>query len=148
MLKRVLFTMLWAAVSMLSVHAQTGLEIDKAFERYGHEKGCKMVEMYDARLRGYQLHVYKSLTYKKQGDAVDALLKADRKQAKKIREVVEDGRITGGYYMMPTLPSGMERYILFSNGSRGEGSLIYIEGHITPSDIMKLCYTRTLKQKH
>ncbi len=140
--------MLWAAVSMLSVHAQTGLEIDKAFERYGHEKGCKMVEMYDARLRGYQLHVYKSLTYKKQGDAVDALLKADRKQAKKIREVVEDGRITGGYYMMPTLPSGMERYILFSNGSRGEGSLIYIEGHITPSDIMKLCYTRTLKQKH
>ncbi len=148
MLKRVLFTMLWAAVSMLSVHAQTGLEIDKAFERYGHEKGCKMVEMYDARLRGYQLHVYKSLTYKKQGDAVDALLKADRKQAKKIREVVEDGRITGGYYMMPSLPSGMERYILFSNGSRGEGSLIYIEGHITPSDIMKLCYTRTLKQKH
>ncbi len=140
--------MLWAAVSMLSVHAQTGLEIDKAFERYGHEKGCKMVEMYDARLRGYQLHVYKSLTYKKQGDAVDALLKADRKQAKKIREVVEDGRITGGYYMMPALPSGMERYILFSNGSRGEGSLIYIEGHITPSDIMKLCYTRTLKQKH
>ncbi len=148
MLKRVLFTMLWAAVSMLSVHAQTGLEIDKAFERYGHEKGCKMVEMYDARLRGYQLHVYKSLTYKKQGDAVDALLKADRKQAKKIREVVEDGRITGGYYMMPALPSGMERYILFSNGFRGEGSLIYIEGHITPSDIMKLCYTRTLKQKH
>ncbi len=148
MLKRVLFTMLWAAVSMLSVHAQTGLEIDKAFERYGHEKGCKMVEMYDARLRGYQLHVYKSLTYKKQGDAVDALLKADRKQAKKIREVVEDGRITGGYYMMPALPSGMERYILFSNGLRGEGSLIYIEGHITPSDIMKLCYTRTLKQKH
>lgn len=133
---------------MLSVHAQAGLEIDKAFERYGHEKGCKMVEMYDARLRGYQLHVYKSLTYKKQGDAVDALLKADRKQAKKIREVVEDGRITGGYYMMPALPSGMERYILFSNGFRGEGSLIYIEGHITPSDIMKLCYTRTLKQKH
>ncbi len=143
MLKRVLFTMLWTAVSTLSVQAQSGLEIDKAFERYGHEKGCKMVEMYDARLHGYQLHVYKSLTYKKQGKTVDALLKVDRKQAKKIREVVEDGRITGGYYQMPPLPSGMERYILFSNGSGGQGSLIYIEGNMKPGDIMKLCYTRT-----
>lgn len=142
MMKRLLFTVLWTTISILTVHAQTGLEIDRAFTRYGHEKGCKMVEMYDARLRGYQLHVYKSLTYKTQGKAIDALLKTDRKRAKKIREVVEDGHITGGYYMMPTLPSGLERYILFSNAAGGRGALIYIEGNIKPDDIMKLCYTR------
>ena len=44
--------------------------------------------------------------------------------------------------MMPTRPSGMERYILFSNAAGGRGALIYIEGHIKPDDIMKLCYTR------
>lgn len=143
-MKRILLTLLWMTSFITAAQAQEGLEIDKAFTRYGNAVGSKMVEMNDAKVRGYKLHRYKSLTYRSQGDDIDKLLKADRKRAKKIREVVEDGRITGGYYMMAPLPSGLQRYVLFNNGSRGRGAIIYIEGNIKPNDILQLFYTRKI----
>lgn len=124
------------------LEAQTGLHVQKAFERFGHAKGCKMVEMHDATLKGYQLHVYKSLTYKKIGKEIEAYLKEDKQKAKKIREVVENGRITSGYYMMPPLEKGMNRYVLFSDPGKENGAIIYIEGRLEPDDIMKLCYSK------
>ncbi len=135
-----LTTMLFAISMMAS--AQEGLNVAKVFERFGHAKNCKMVEMNDAKLRGYELKVYKSLTYKKIGSSIDTYLKADRVKAKKIREVVEDGRITSGYYMMPQATKGINRYILFSKTDALRGTVIYIEGALSPDDIMKLCYSR------
>lgn len=122
------------------LRAQEGLQIDKVFSMFSHSKGCKMVEMHDAKLKGYQLHIYKSLSYKKIGGSVETYLKEDRKKARKIREVVENGRITSGYYMMHPLGNGMNRYILFSNPGKSNGAIIYIEGRLGPEDIMKLCY--------
>lgn len=124
------------------LRAQTGLHIDNAFRLFGHAKGCKMVEMHDATLKGYRLHVYKSLSYKKTDGSIKAYLKEDRRKAKKIREVVDNGRITSGYYMMRPLENGMNRYILFSNHGKSSGTVIYIEGRLDPEDIMKLCYAR------
>lgn len=126
----------------VSLKAQTGLHIEKAFTQFGSTKGCKMVELHDAKLKGYQLHVYKSLSYKKIGDKIEAYLKEDKKKARKIREVVENGRITSGYYMMQPLENGMNRFILFSHLSRGNGAIIYIEGRLGPDDIITLCYVR------
>lgn len=143
-MKQLLLTGLWVLFATTAAHAQEGLEINKAFARYGNAQGCKMVEMNDAKVRGYKLHVYKSLTYRSQGDDIDQLLKADRKHAKKIREVVEDGHITGGYYMMTPLASGMQRYVLFGKGPRNQGAIVYIEGNIKPSEILQLCYTRKI----
>ncbi len=127
---------------VLPVNAQEGLQVDKIFQRFGHAKGCKMVEMNRVRLRGYQLHVYKSLTYKKIGASVDYYLAEERKKAKKIREVVEDGRIVSGYYMMPPLSKAVNRYVLFSKAGDANGTVIYIEGDLSPDDIMKLCYSK------
>lgn len=125
-----------------TVLAQSGLNVDKAFSLYGHAHGCKMVEMHDAQLHGYRLHVYKALTYKKIGSSIETYLKADRKRAKKIREVVTNGQIESGYYMMNPTQDDMNRYILFSNGSNSSGAVIYIEGNLSPDDILKLCYSR------
>lgn len=130
--------MLTAAVAV----AQTDLGISKAFDRYGHSKGCRMVEMFDTRLRGYDIIVYRSMTYKKIAYEVEPYLREDRKRAKKIREVVENGRIVSGYYMMPPRANGMNRYILFSNKDGGAGAVIYIEGRLSPDDIMKICYAK------
>lgn len=71
---------------------------------------------------------------------MEPYLREDRKRAKKIREVVEDGRITSGYYMMPPRTNGMNRYILFSNKEGGGGAVIYMEGRLSPDDIMEICY--------
>lgn len=120
--------------------AQEGLNVNKVFQRFGHAKGCKMVEMHDAKLKGYELKVYKSLTYKKIGASIEPYLKADKKNAKKIREVVENGQVVSGYYMMPPKGKGINRYILFSKVRPDRGTVIYIEGALSPDDIMKLCY--------
>lgn len=117
------------------------LYVSQLFWRFGQTKGCKKVEMHDTELKGFRLDVYKSLTYgKRQKYDVNAMLMSDRRHAKKIREVIEDGRITSGYYMMPPLSNGRNRYILFSNNDDGRGAVIYIEGRLSPDDIMKICY--------
>lgn len=127
---------------LLPAHAQGDLQIGIAFERFGRARYCKMVVLNDAVLRGYRLKVYKSLTYKKIGASIAPYLNADRKKAKKIREIVESGKVESGYYMLQPLPSGMNRYILFSNGPNESGAIIYIEGALGPDDIMKLCYSK------
>ena len=122
--------------------AQSDLQTGIAFERFGKAQNCKMVVLNDATLRGYKLKVYKSLTYKKIGASIAPYLNADRKKARKIREIVDDGKVTSGYYMLPPLPSGYNRYILFSNTPNDSGAIIYIEGTLGPDDIMKLCYNK------
>ena len=127
----------------LTAQAQEGLNVEKIFQRYGHAKGYKMVEMRNTSLKGYQMKVYKSLIYKSFASAtINAYFKADRKAAKKIREVVDNGKMTSGYYMMAPLEKGINRFILFSNPSGNKGTVIYIEGNLSPDDIMKFCYSR------
>lgn len=139
---KITLTLLFLVMSAMTAAAQEGLSVDNVFKRFGHAKGCKMVEMHDTRLRGYDLATYKSLVYKNIGASIEPYLKADRKHAKKIREVVESGVVVSGYYMMPPLEKGINRYILFSRAHGSRGTVIYIEGDLSPDDIMKLCYAR------
>lgn len=128
--------------TILSVSAQEGLNVDKVFQRYGNAKGCKMVVMRNTELKGYKLRTYKSLVYKKLHAAVMPYLAADKKKARKVREVIEEGQLVSGYYMMQPLAGGINRYILFSYVGGNKGTVIYIEGTLSPDDIMKLCYSK------
>lgn len=134
--------MLVMVFSAQAIHAQDDLEVNKAFENYGHERGCKMVEVHHSNFKGYQLDMYKSLTYKSIGKTVESYLKEDRQKAKKVREIVEDGEITSGYYLMKTIKPGINRYILFRKGENRSGTLIYIEGTLSPEQLMDLCTIR------
>lgn len=125
-----------------AAQAQSDLQINKVFEQFGHSKGCKMVELHHGTFKGYQLEVYKSLVYKKVGNSVEEYLKQDRKNAKKVKEIVEDGIITSGYYMMRPVTSGINRYILFRKGNNLNGTVIYIEGTLSPEQLMDLCTIR------
>lgn len=137
-----MFTAMLMLLIALPVCAQKGLGVDEVFRRFGHERGSKMVEMNNTSLMGYRLKVYKSLIYRKNAAEIEAILKGDRRQAKKIREVVEDGRVVSGYYMMTPAAKNVNRYILFSKSGGGRGTVIYIEGDLSPDDIMKMCYSR------
>lgn len=145
-MKRYLFRrmMFMTVLLMLAVAAmgQKGLNVDNVFQRYGRAKGCKMVVMENTTLHGYKLRVYKSLVYKKLHHAVKPYLDADRKNAKKVREVIDGGELVSGYYMMKPLPGGYNRYILFSYVDSRKGTVIYIEGKLSPDDILKLCYSK------
>ena len=94
-------------------------------------------------MKGYKLKTYKSLVYSsKYSTEIETMLAEDKNQAKKIREVVEDGIVTSGYYQMDALRTGINRYILFSKNLKGGGTLIYVEGRLKPEDVMVLCYDR------
>lgn len=113
--KRIMVTLAIMVACTMTAAAQEGLNVDKVFQRFGKSKGCKMVVMKNTELRGYKLQTYKSLVYKNLYSAIEPYLAADKKSAKKVREVVEEGRIVSGYYMMAPLRGGINRYILFSN---------------------------------
>ena len=137
-----MFTAMLMLLVTLPVCAQKGLGVDEVFRRFGHERGSKMVEMNNTTLLGYRLKVYKSLIYRRNAEGIETILKADRRKAKKIREVVEDGQVVSGYYMMEPAAKDANRYVLFSRNGKGRGTVIYIEGDLSPDDIMKLCYSR------
>lgn len=140
--KRIMVTLAIMVACTMTAAAQEGLNVDRVFQRFGKSKGCKMVVMKNTELRGYKLHTYKSLVYKNLYSAIEPYLAADKKSAKKVREVVEEGRIVSGYYMMAPLRGGINRYILFSNVGGHKSTVIYIEGTLSPDDIMKLCYSK------
>jgi hypothetical protein len=143
MMKRILiirFTMLMLMLITASgLYAQDDLMVGKLFEQYGHAKGCKMVELHHGSFKGYELETYKSLIYKNIGSQIANYLDTDRKNAKKVREIVEDGQVMSGYYMMKPIKSGINRYILFRKNNNQSGTVIYIEGSLSPEELMKLC---------
>lgn len=140
--KRLLALLMLLVLPLTAARAQADLQVAELFERYGHAKGCKMVVLNNTTLRGFHLNVYRSLVYKHLAAEASACLKTDRKRARKIREVIEDGQVVSGYYLMPQLQKDVNRYVLFSNGKGESGAVIYIEGPLSPDDIMKLCYTK------
>ena len=57
-------------------------------------------------MKQHHTKIYKSLVYKYHATEIAHYLKSDRKAAKKIREVVENGKMVSGYYMMAPLSNG------------------------------------------
>ena len=139
-IRMIMISMMMFSASVMS--AQDDLQVSNVFQLYGHDKGCKMVELHHGTFKGYQLDVYKSLIYKKIGNNVENYLKQDRKNAKKVREIVEDGQVTSGYYLMKPVKAGTNRYILFKKGENQSGTVIYIEGSLSPEQLMDLCTIR------
>lgn len=144
MIRLMMMVMTLTLMSLTTVQAQSDLHVNKFFEQFGHTKGCKMVELHHGTFKGYHLEVYKSLEYRKpgMGNILDDYLKQDRKSAKKVREIVEDGKITSGYYMMKPTTATLNRYILFREKDDRNGTLVYIEGSLTPDELMDLCTIR------
>lgn len=140
---RTALTLCLILIGIWTANAQEGLAVNNIFQQYGHSKGCKMVVMKNTKLRGYHITIYKSLTYpNKYAADIKTHLNTDRRAAKKIREVIDNGSIASGYYMMPPHANGIKRYVLFSNTNKGKGAVIYIEGDLSPEDIMTICYTK------
>jgi len=141
-IKIAMITMMIFSASVM--RAQDDLQVSNIFQLYGHDKGCKMVELHHGTFKGFQLDVYKSLIYKENGNNVENYLRQDKKNAKKVREIVEDGQVTSGYYLMKPIKSGINRYILFKKGDNQSGTIVYIEGSLSPEQLMDLC---TIKRK-
>lgn len=144
-LSRLLFTLLAATLATTALHAQEQLKINSVFEKYGKQKGSTMVELSGESLKDYRLDIYRSITlpYKKSvPNDIQQSLEADKKQARKIKEVVSNGFILSGYYQLPEKSKNINRYILFKTGNDGTATLIYIEGGSDSEELIKKLFIK------
>ena len=139
MMNKIIRTTLIALLLTFAAHAaaQQGLQIATVFQKYGKQKGVTMVELSNEMLETYQMTLYKSLVFK---DASDAL--ADKKKAKKVKEVVSNGQIKSGYYQLPQLKEDVNRFILFKTGKKDSATLIYIEGELDADDLITMLFMK------
>ena len=142
-LKKYVCTVLLFGMAILSpLKAQSDLEIRKAFERYGEKKGVVMVELSSEMLDGYDFSLFKSLTISNNpaaGDFIRKCLIKDEAGAKKVKQVVANGKPTSIYLQLPR-KSDLLRLILFNETQKPENKItpIYIESKNDSEDILKL----------
>lgn len=127
------------------MYAQKGLQVATLFQKYGNQKGATYVELSKMLSKNWDITHYRSLKLAKAEKALPDIYRAletDREHAKKIKEVVTDGRIQSGYYQLPPVQGNTNRFILFRLGKKGEATLIYIEGEIDSDDLVTLIFSK------
>ncbi|HHT23351.1 MAG TPA: hypothetical protein GXZ87_08605 [Bacteroidales bacterium] len=126
----------------INLNAQSDLEINKVFEKYGKQKNSVMVEMTKEMLKGYDFTYYKSIVITENSEAGDFArncLKVDQKGAKKVKQVVSNGVVSSIYLQLPKRGNHY-RLILFneSTTSGRKMTLIYIESEKDSEEILKI----------
>lgn len=142
---RTTWIILLLTVASGMARAQQGLQIASVFQKYGKQKGVTMVELSNEMLETYQMTLYKSLVFKDVEEALPTILNcldADKKRAKKVKEVVAGGQIQSGYYQLPQLKEDVNRFILFKTGKKGSATLIYIEGELDADDLVTMLFMK------
>ena len=142
---RTTWIILLLTVASGMARAQQGLQIASVFQKYGKQKGVTMVELSNEMLETYQMTLYKSLFFKDVEEALPTILNcldADKKKAKKVKEVVAGGQIQSGYYQLPQLKEDVNRFILFKTGKKGSATLIYIEGELDADDLVTMLFMK------
>lgn len=142
---RATLTILLLTAALTGVQAQQGLQIAAVFQKYGKQKGVTMVELSKEMLETYQMTLYKSLVFKDVEEALPIItrsLEADKKKAKKVKEVIAGGQIQSGYYQLPQLKEDVNRFILFKIGKKGTATLIYIEGELDADDLVTMLFMK------
>lgn len=120
---RTTWIILLLTVASGMARAQQGPQIASVFQKYGKQKGVTMVELSNEMLETYQMTLYKSLVFKDVEEALPTILNcldADKKKAKKVKEVVAGGQIQSGYYQLPQLKEDVNRFILFKIGKKAQ----------------------------
>jgi len=142
---RTTWIILLLTVASGMARAQQGLQIASVFQKYGKQKVVTMVELSNEMLETYQMTLYKSLVFKDVEEALPTILNcldADKKKAKKVKEVVAGGQIQSGYYQLPQLKEDVNRFILFKTGKKGSATLIYIEGELDADDLVTMLFMK------
>ena len=142
---RTTWIILLLTVASGMARAQQGLQIASVFQKYGKQKGVTMVELSNEMLETYQMTLYKSLVFKDVEEALPTILNcldADKKKAKKVKEVVAGGQIQSGYYQLPQLKEDVNRFILFKTGKKGSATLIYIEGELDADYLVTMLFMK------
>lgn len=123
-------------------NAQSDLNINNVFKQYGKSKNAVMVSLSNEVLDDYKFSLFKSINIKDDPSAADYVRKQltlDEKGAKKIKQVISNGKVTSIYLDLAP-KNGLNRLILFNEQSKPEMQLIliYIESEHSTDDVLKI----------
>ncbi|MDL2325670.1 DUF6108 family protein, partial [Bacteroidales bacterium OttesenSCG-928-A14] len=116
-------------------------EILKIFDKYGNKQGVTMLEISDDLMKNYHVRIFKSIIFEDGRKALTDIRKAidiDKVNAKKIKESKQDGLLISGYYRLKTENDNLNRYLIFKIGKNNRTTLVYIEGELTPEELVEL----------
>ena len=130
----------------LGIFAQQGFAqnqpaIMAIFDKYGSYQGVTMLEISEELMKDYQIKHFKSIIFENGTVALPEIRKAiekDKIDAKRIKESIQDGLLTSGYYRLKTKEENMNRYLIFKVGKNKKTTLIYIEGELSPEQLVEL----------
>ena len=125
--RKIILTIALICYATIFCNAQNGLAIRDVFERYGRQRGVTMVEISGESFGGYKLSLFKRQCIDK-----------DRRNARKVKEVVVDGVVRSIFLDLPR-QGKMSRLILYNDDSHSKNAitLIYIETEENGDDILK-----------
>ena len=140
----VIFFFLLPCLAEASI-TQDDLKIKDVFRIYGKQKNAVMVELSKEMLDMYDITFYKSITIKKDPEALSFIrkcLEADQEGARKIKEVTSEGAVISAYYQISEKNNDLNRFILFKVNQEGLITLIYIEGKLDSDDLITILFTK------
>ena len=143
---RLFILFLFLFTTGVTVQAQENLRINTVFEKYGKQKGATMVVLSGKALHNYQLDKYRSITLQYDRTILEEIqqcLETDKQQAYQIKEVINNGIISSGYYQLPEQKNQINRYILFKIGNDGTATLIYMEGGNDSEELINRVFIRS-----
>lgn len=143
---RLFILFLFLFTTGVTVQAQENLRINTVFEKYGKQKGATMVVLSGKALHNYQLDKYRSITLQYDRTILEEIqqcLETDKQQAYQIKEVINNGIISSGYYQLPKQKNQINRYILFKIGNDGTATLIYMEGGNDSEELINRLFIRS-----
>jgi len=145
-IKYLIAVLLLIAPAMMQ--AQENLRIGDVFSYYGKRHGSTMVQLSEDVIRTYDMTLYKSLSFRPESfgnkslDWVIDCIDQDKRKAKKIKETMLDGSLKSGYYQLPQVKSGINRFILFKIGDKRKATLIYIEGGLSSAELVDMLLSK------
>ena len=115
--------------------------IFKIFEKYGNQKGVTMLEVSSEIIKSYNIKHFKSIVFDDGRYALADIRKCIEKDkfcAKKMKELIQNGEIVSAYYRLQTENESMNRYLIFKVSKQYKTTLIYIEGALSPDELVEL----------
>lgn len=130
------------------MYAQSDLQINDIFGHYAKRHGSTMVQLSEDVLRTYDMTFYKSLSFRPEHSGsyglnwIVSCIDQDKRHAKKIKETMLDGNLKSGYYQLPQIRKGINRFILFNTKEDHKATLIYIEGTLNSAELVDMLFKK------
>jgi hypothetical protein len=121
-----------------AAQAQAVLSI---FKKYGNENGVTMLDASRELMKTYNIKTFKSIIFEDASNVLPEIrraIKTDKEGALHIKESTKDGLLTSGYYQLLAGKANLNRYLIFKVGTANKTTLIYVEGELTPEELVEL----------